>query len=789
MTATLAPKRVAVVGGGIMGGGIAALFANQGIPVTIFEINEELARKSLERLADTKQKIQQLTSPRNLKQISVALVDEYAEKLADHDVIVEVVPEILSLKKKVLAAIDQHRAPGSIVSTNTSGISIESMSEDLSDDFRQHFLGTHYFHPVRYMPLVELIPGSMTKREVMERYADFYLGCGKEAVTGRDTPNFIANRIGVYAMNKVLALTEKYRLPIELVDVLTGPPLANPKSASFRLADMVGLDTLFHVLNNSYENCPDDEVREELKPHAWIAKLVEAKRYGQKTGEGFYKKVGKGQIHVIDMETMEYRPQDKRPRADRIRVAKGYSDVRDRVKALVTGPQDDPVSSFARELTLGQGAYALNRVGEVADDVATIDAAMRLGFGRELGPIECLDAIGLERCATLMEDCRIPVPALLKTALEGKGSFYGETPEGHRTFFVPATRSYQEIERDPRHLSLKSLKRQGKVVRENLNARLIDLGDGVLLCELDVKMVPAMNPVDDFILSMMGQAHEEIASGRFQALVIGNQAQHFCAGANLKAVLELAKAKRFDLIEKMAKSLQDLNLANLYAEFPVVTAPHGMALGGGLEIALGGQVRVATSELYCGLVEVGVGLVPAGGGCLRLLQLQSLKRNLRGGKLGPMQRSLAVFDLVAFAKVSTSADDARAKRLIAKDDIIVFSKAEQLQRAKEVALERAANFTQIEREPLQLPGQGGFLVMLDTINTMQASGAVSEHAARIARAQAKILSGGEGVSPVDAVDPQHVLDLEREAFLELAGHPMTQARMAHMLKTGKPLFN
>jgi 3-hydroxyacyl-CoA dehydrogenase len=789
VTATLAPKKVAVVGGGIMGGGIAALFANQGVPVTIFEINAELAKKSLERLGDPKQKIQQLTSPRNLKLISAALTSEYAEKLKDHDVIVEVVPEILSLKQKVFAEIDEHRAPGSIVSTNTSGLSIEAMSGERSEDFRKHFLGTHYFHPVRYMPLVELIPGTLTDPEVMARYADFYLGCGKEAVIGRDTPNFIANRIGVYAMNKVAALTEKYRLPIELVDVLTGPPLANPKSASFRLADMVGLDTLFHVLNTSYDNCPDDEVREELKPHKWLQQLVEAKRFGQKTGEGFYKKVGKGNIMVLDPETMEYRKQDKKPRADRIKIAKGYSDVRDRVKALVTGPADDPVSSFARELTLGQGAYALNRVGEVADDVATIDAAMRLGFGRELGPIESLDAVGLERCATLMEDLRIPVPQLMKDAIASGGSFYGETAEANRTFFVSKDTGYQEEKRDPRHISLKSLKATGKVVRENLNARLIDLGDGVLLCELDVKMVPAMNPVDDFILSMMGQAHEEIASGRFQALVLGNQAQHFCAGANLKAVLELAKAKRFDLIDKMAKTLQDLNMANLYAPFPVVAAPHGMTLGGGLEIALGGQVRVATSELYCGLVEVGVGLVPAGGGCLRLLQLQSLKRNLRGGKIGPMQRSLAVFDLVAFAKVSSSADDARAKRLIAKDDVVVFSKAEQLQKAKEVALERAANFTQIEREPLQLPGQGGYLVMLDTINTMEASGAITEHAARIARCQAKILSGGESVSPVDAVDPQHVLDAEREAFLELAGHKMTQARMAHMLKTGKPLFN
>jgi 3-hydroxyacyl-CoA dehydrogenase len=783
------PTRVGVIGGGIMGSGIAALFANQGIPVTIFEINEELARKSVERLGDPKQKIQQLTSLRNLKHVSSATVDEYPEKLSECDVIVEVVPEILSLKKKVLAAIDEHRKPGSIVSTNTSGLSLEGMIEGLSDDFRAHFLGTHYFHPVRYMPLVELIPGKDTDAKLLERYAGFYRAVGKRPVVGRDTPNFIANRIGVFGLNKTMALTEKYRLPIELVDVITGTALAHPKSATFRLADMVGLDTTLHVLTNSYENRPDDEVREELKPHPWIARLVEEGRLGQKSGEGFYKKVGRGRkgILVLDTETWDYRAQDPSPRADRLRVAKAYQDLRQRVATLVTGPKDDPVSSLARELVLSQGAYALNRVGEVADDIATIDDAMRWGFGLDLGPIESLDAVGLDRVAVLMEEARIPVPQLMKDALATTGSFYGTGPKGERHYFSGSGFATQE--RDPRHLSLAALKTQGKTVRENLNARLIDLGDGVLLAELDVKVVPHMNPVDDYVLGMVEQGHELCEAGEFRALVIGNQAPHFCAGANLAAVLTLAKAGKVDVIDAMAKKLQDLGVRGLTAAYPVVTAPHGMTLGGGLELALGGQVRVALSELYAGLVEVGVGLVPAGGGCLRVLQTLCARRNKRGRPLGPMQNALAAFDLIGFGRVSTSAEDAKKKGLIERDDVVVFSKDEQILCAKEVALASLEGFEASELTPLALPGEGGYLVMVDTIEGMAHAKQITAHAATIAKVQAKILTGGSGASPVSATSAHTILDLEREGFCELVMHPLTQERMAYMLKKGKPLFN
>jgi len=781
----LKPERVGVVGGGIMGSGIAALFANQGLPVTLFDVDPAVAARSIAALAE-QAKLPQLTSRRHAKRITPAATADYAEALPACDVIVEVVPEVLDLKKRVFAEIDAHRRPGSVVSTNTSGLSVDAMVEGCSADLQRHFLGTHYFHPVRYMPLVELIPHAATDPEVLAAYADFFRRIGKKPVVGRDTPNFIANRVGVYAVNKALALTAKHGLTVEAVDMITGTPLGNPKTATFRLSDMVGIDTLLHATTNSHESCPDDEVREELKPHPWLAKLVELGRLGEKTGAGFYQKVGKGKVLTLDLETFDYRPRES-ARSDVVRVAKGYAHPGDRVRAMVEGG-DDRVAAFSRELVLGTGAYALNRVGEVADDVRTVDDALKWGFGRDVGPIEALDAIGLERAARMMDDLRIPRPALLERALATTGAFYDLGDDGTPRSF-DGQGALTPVPQPPRVISLPLLRRQGRVVRENLNARLVDLGDGVLLCEPDVKMVPDLNPLDEYVLAMLGQAHEEVAAGRFRAIVIGNQAKQFCAGANLKGVLELAKARQWDRIEALAASLQRVNLANLHAPYPVVAAPHGMTLGGGLEVALGAQVRVCAQELYCGLVEVGVGLIPAGGGCLRLLQLQAQRRNRRGAPLGFMQNALAAFDLIGYGRVSSSAEDAREKHLLGPDDVVCPSRDELIHRAKAVALERLEGFAPVPPQPVRLPGRGGYCVMEDTIDTMLRAGQLPPHAARIAKVQARVLTGGPDADPTRPTSEEDVLALEREAFVELCREPATQARMAHMLETGKPLMN
>lgn len=765
-------RTVAVIGSGIMGAGIAALFADRGIDVQLYDLERSVAEGALEKLADPKAPIPLIMSPRSIRRIRAYGLDEMAAHLPEADLILEAVPEVPKIKRSAFESVDRHRRPGSVVATNTSGLSVTEMAKGLSEDFRRHFLGIHFFNPVRYMALVELISTEETAPAVVAKVDAFLTEAGKTTVVGRDTPNFIGNRVAVFAMMKTLALQERFGFTVEDIDMITGPAMGNPKTGTFRLSDMVGIDTLVHVCANAFENCQADQDRAVFDSPPLLLKMVEKGMLGDKTGGGFYKKsrdeAGNRVILALDTRTLEYRPATK-PRADAIRVARSYQHVEDRLRALASYDQEDKVARFATELLLAVGAYALERVGEITETAGQIDEAMRAGFGKELGPIESLDAIGLDRARRLMKLYGIRVPAALEKALAA-----GE----------PLSR---RAEPAPDVLSLRRLRDSGGVVRENLSARLVDLGDGVLCCELDVKMVPAMNPVDDYVISMMAQAHEEIGSGNFRALVIGNQAANFCAGANLMMVLELSKQKRFEEIRLVSKMLQDVNVMNRYAPYPVVTAPHGMTLGGGLEITMGGQRRVCYAELYCGLVEVGVGLVPAGGGCLFLLQ-QLIGRSKKRAP-GYMRPVMEALELIGFGVVSKSAFEAQEKGLVGKDDVVVFSRERQITEAKRVALEMLADFQPFAEEDLVLPGPGGRLVVEQNLKEMLEQGKLSEHSAHIARVQARILTGGDHASPGKPVHPDTILELEREGFVELCAHPMSQARMAAMLKTGKPLIN
>ncbi|MBI2838883.1 MAG: 3-hydroxyacyl-CoA dehydrogenase/enoyl-CoA hydratase family protein [Acidobacteria bacterium] len=775
-------KHVAVVGGGIMGGGIAALFANERIPVSVFDLDVALSRKCVDALTDPSAKIPLLYTPGHGKYIAPFAISQYAGELGKSDMIIEVVPEVMKIKKAAFQEIDKYRKPGSIVCTNTSGLSIAQMIDGCSEDLLEHFIGTHFFNPVRYLPLVELIPGSRTRREVVDLMRDFYTRIGKKPVLGRDTPNFIANRIGVFQMMKVLRLMEKYSLTVEQVDMVTGPPLANPKTATFRLGDMVGIDTLYHAALNQYENCPKDEARETVKPPAYIERLVKEKKLGDKTGSGFYAKNGKA-INVLDFKTWEYRPKTS-PRSDVVKAAKGYGRPQERIKVVI-GDSKDPVSLFAKEAVLASAAYALNRVGEVAEDLFTIDNAMKWGFAKEVGPIEILDHIGLEKSAEMMQDCGIAVPALLKDAIATTGQLCDTTPHETRYFDGPS-HTMKSVPARTDVILLPAVKDRNKVVRENLSARLIDLDDGVLLLEFDARMVPSMNPIDDYVISMMSQVFREIPRN-FRALVIGNQAPHFCAGAQLQMLLELSKARRFDDITMISMALQTANLALYHADFPVVTAPHGMTLGGGMEVTLAGQTRVACAELYGGLVEVGVGVVPAGGGCLQLLA--QMIDSMAKSRPGPLPPVLRAFDLIGYGKVSKSAHDAIELGYLLKTDIVVSSKDEQIKRAKDVALARLQDFQAIPQRELLLPGKGAYYVVDDQINGMLKAKKLTEHSARIARHQAHILTGGDRANPATPVDEGYILELEREAFVALCGTVETQERVAFMLKNGKPLIN
>jgi len=780
-------KEVAVIGGGIMGAGIAALFANANIKAKVFDVKVELAAGAIEKLADPKAKIPLLYTTKYAERIRPYSVDDYAKELGSADMIVEVVPEVMSLKQKVFKAIDQHRKKGSIVATNTSGLSVNEMVKDCSEEMKAHFLGTHYFNPVRFLALVELIPSDKVAPALVQQCKDWFTAIGKRPIIGRGHAELVGNRVGIYMMMQTLQLMEKYGFSIEEVDMITGSPLAGPNTATFRLSDMVGIDTLVHAAMNQFEHCPKDEARAVMEPPAFLKKMVEQKMLGDKTGKGFYQKGKDRKIQTLDLKTFEYRPKTD-PRADCVRVAKNQATPAGRVLAMMRYGADDKISRFSRELTLASAAYALNRVGEIADDIPTIDNAMKWGFAKEVGPIEILDHLGVEKAASMMQDVGIKVPKLLEEIISKSGRIYQQPADGGLAYFDLAAKGIKRLPPDPGVVNLNVLKNSGKIVRENLNARLIDLGDGVLCCELDAKMVPTMNPVDDYIISMLQQGKDVVESGQFKALVIGNQAANFCAGAQLQLVLELSKGKRWKELEGVTRALQETNLALYHASFPVVTAPHGMTLGGGLEVTFAGQKRVPYTELYCGLVEVGVGLIPAGGGCLRLTE--QFMRVMERAVPGPMPPVMKAFELIGFGKVSSSADDAIDKGLLARDTtVIAYNKDRQIAQAKDVALSMLKDFQPIPKKELVLPGPGGYYVMEESIEGFKVAGTITEHSAKIAKIHAYVLTGGEKASTSTTVTEDYILELEREAFLKLCGEPMSQERMAAMLKTGKPLIN
>ncbi|HVY60490.1 MAG TPA: 3-hydroxyacyl-CoA dehydrogenase family protein, partial [Planctomycetota bacterium] len=468
-----------------MGTGIAAFFADRQIPVTLYDVSVDLAKKAIEKAADPSNKVPILMSGRAAALITPRSVEDYAGNLDQCDIIVEAVPEILSLKKKVYDAIERFRKPGSLVCTNTSGLSVDAMAEGRSEDFRKNFLGTHFFNPVRFMQLIEVIPGKDTSPDVVQNVMMQLKMMGKKPVLAKDTPNFIANRIGIYGMMKTLKLMQKYGFSVEDIDAITGEPLGNAKSATFRTADLVGIDTLAHVAQNALENAKTEDEKQTFAAPAWLKTMLEKKMLGDKTGGGFYKKTGggkggdddapkaKSEILTLDVEKLEYRKKID-ARHDAIRVAKGYSKPADRVVATLTYGDEDKVSQFARELVLSLGAYALSLTGEIADDARAIDEAVKLGFGKDVGPIEALDALGAARAKKMMERIGVPVPAVLAAAAAENASLLPKAEEN-------GTISLSRLRSAP-----------GKVVRENLNARLVDLGDQVLLCELDAKMVPSM---------------------------------------------------------------------------------------------------------------------------------------------------------------------------------------------------------------------------------------------------------------------------------------------------------
>ena len=805
-------KKAGVIGAGVMGAAIAAQLANVGIDTILldivpFELTEDDLKKRLtkeskdfrNRLAQRgvqtalKSKPASFYLPENSKLISMGNIEDDLERLKEVDWIIEAVVERLDIKKSVFEKIESVLTPETIVTSNTSGISARAMCEGRSEKFRKQFAITHFFNPPRYMKLLEIVRGPDTLPEVIERLAETCeRTLGKGIVYAKDTPNFVANRIGVYSMLYVIRAMVDLGLTIEAVDQLTGPVVGHPKSASFRTADLVGLDTLVHVAENVYQGCPNDEKREMFKIPEFINQMIEKGLLGEKTKQGFYKKIqgDKGQkvILSLDYHTLEYSPQQEVKFAS-LEAAKNISGTAGKFKSLYYA--DDVAGEFTFRTTSETLIYSANRIPEIADDIVNVDNAMKWGFARKMGPFEAWDVVGVPKSVEKMKNAGFQIPAWVQEMLDsGKESFY-KRENGNLYFYDLATKDYKDVPVKPGIILLPSLKERGKTVAGNKGATLIDLGDGVACLEFHTKM----NALGDDIINMIFKS-ADIVSKDFDGLVIANHADNFSVGANLPLILFTAQEEEWDELEWMVKTFQDSFMKLKYLDKPVVAAPAGMALGGGCELCMAADKVRYAAETYMGLVEVGVGLIPAGGGTKELIirNTENLFEVQPGG-VYPKQIELMpfiarAFETIALAKVSTSGPEAVKLGYLRSTDKMTVNRDFLIEDAKKTVL--AMNMEgYTPRRPLEdirVAGENSFATMKMAIWTLHEQGYATDHDVTVAEKVAYVVCGGR-VHADTKVSEQYLLDLEREAFLSLCGDPKTHARIQHMLTTGKPLRN
>ncbi len=797
-------RRVAVLGAGVMGSGIAAHLANAGIHTFLLdivpsELTEEEQRKGLTRESPAfrnrcaakgveyalKASPPAFYSPKDARLITIGNIEDHLEWLSRVEWIVEAVPERLDMKRALFAKIEAHRRPGSFISSNTSGIPIRLLAEGRSADFRRHLLGTHFFNPPRYMKLLELIPGLETLPEVMRRMAAFAeRTLGKGIVFAKDTPNFIANRIAAFGFFTAMRLMVEGDYSIEEVDRLTGGVIGRPKTATFRTADLVGLDTVVHLATNIAEALPDDQERLAYTIPPFLLELVKRGWLGEKAGQGFYKRI-KGasgsEILVLDDKTMEYRQQ--RPVAfPSLDMIQGIEEPMERLRALASA--DDRAGHYVWPLLRETMLYAAHRIPEVADDIISVDQAMKWGFGWELGPFELWDALGVKQASARIAQEGKALPPIVTALLQsGAESFYRREAGQHYAFALEAVKQIEVPERSG-IIHLRTLHERQQVVTHNPGASLLDLGDGVACLQFHSKN----NTIGPDILQMMRTSLQYCAE-RFDALVIGNQGRHFCVGANLMAILFEAQDENWDDIELMIRAFQDVNMALKLFEKPVVAAPFSMTLGGGCEICLHAATIRAAAETYIGLVEVGVGLIPAAGGCKEML-LRSLEGIPDGAEVDLLPFFRHTFETIALAKVSTSAKDAQRLGYLRPAERCTMNQDRLLYEAKQVALGLVAEgYTPPQpKDDIKVLGTRAIAAADTQLYNMKCGGYISEYDERIARKLANVLAGGD-VTPRTLVTEAYLLDLEREAFLSLCGERKSQERMQHMLKTGKPLRN
>ena len=787
-------NKVAVLGSGVMGSRIACHFANIGVEVLLLDIVPKEAVESKDKAARNKivndalqfalkSNPSPIYSKSYVSRITTGNMDDDMAKIANCDWIIEVVIERLDIKKQVFENVEKYRKQGTLITTNTSGIPIHLMLDGRSEDFQQHFCGTHFFNPPRYLKLLELIPSPKTSPEVMaflEDYGQRFLG--KTTVVCKDTPAFIANRIGVYSIMSLFHTVTEMGLSVEEVDKLTGPVIGRPKSATFRTCDVVGLDTLVHVANGVKDNCPNDEANTTFEIPSYINKMVENNWLGSKTKQGFYKKVktddGKSEIHALNLSTLEYAPSQKVKFAT-LEMTKTIDDLKERMKVLING--QDKAGEFYRKSFFGLFAYVSNRIPEITDAIYKIDDALCAGFGWSLGPFANWDAVGVEEAVNQMEKMGItPNPWVKEMLAAGIKSFY-KVEKGAKYYYDIESKSYQMVPGSDEVLSLETL-REENTIWKNAGATIVDLGDGIINLEFHTKM----NTIGAEVIEGINKAID-LAEEKYKGLVIYNDGDNFSAGANVGMIFMMAAEQEYDELNFAIKTFQDTMMKVRYSSIPVIVAPHNLALGGGCEMSMHADKVIAHAETYMGLVEFGVGVIPGGGGT-KEFALRASDEYGDGIRLNVLRNR---FLTVGQAKVGTSAEEAFELGYLRKGiDEWIVSRKHQLSYAKQAALNLAEKgYTKpLQRNDIKVLGNEGLGIVYVGANSMKSGNYISEHDQLISEKLGYVLCGGNLSQPTE-VNEQYLLDMERKAFLELCQQRKTLERLQSIITTGKVLRN
>ena len=800
-------KKAAVLGAGVMGAAIAAHLANAGIESVLldiipFEFTDDDKKKGLTKESPEwrnrfaanglagilKSKPASFYSKKSASMVKIGNLEDNLDWLADVDWVIEVVIENLKIKQDLFARVEKVVKPDCIVSTNTSGLPIADITANFGTKLKKHFLGTHFFNPPRYMKLLEIIPGEETEKEVVDYMIKFCEDVlGKGVVICKDVPNFIGNRIGVFDISNAIKLMVDKGLTVEELDAVIGKGVGRPGSSIGGTMDLVGLDIGYHVMDHLYEAVPDDEMRDMFLPQDFMKKMMEKKWLGNKTKQGFYKRTtdekGKRVKLVLDYNKMEYVPP-KKPKFNSVSDAKkkeGGFEVK--LKALFDGK--DIAADVVREYLCKNFIYAANRIPEICDNIVGIDDAMRWGYNHRLGPFETWDAIGVKEAVDVMKKLKLKVPKKITEMLKaGCESFYLKKEDG-RYYYDFEKKDYIRLEESPKIILLPSLKEREKVIKANPGASLVDIGDGVACLEFHTKM----NAIDDDVMEMISDSCD-IVEKDFAGMVVANHGTNFSVGANIFKVLITSQQGDWDILEQMVRMFQDVNMKMKYLERPVVTAPAGMALGGGCEITMHGARVQACGETYIGLVEVGVGVIPAGGGTKELMVrcTEGIPDGVVEAGLNLQTLYAKVFENIGMAKVATSAVEAKELGYIRKTDGISINRDHQIRDAKEAVLGLSKFYR--KPKPAMIPVMGdNFKGMCDAILfNMRHGNYVSDYDVHVVKRLAEVISGGDCAEGTQVTE-QEILDLEREAFLSLMGEPKTQDRIMHMLTTGRPLRN